>query len=1193
MLARSQQRSRLLYRWLPGLIVVVTAIALLSGVFAIQYVKARLLARSGDALTLAAIGATANLDLLMAERYGDIQMMAQATVFRHQDAEAMITYLRQLQKVYPDYLWLGFADRRGRIIAATDRLAVGSDVRMRTWFQIARTGGGPHIEDAAPSREANGTFAVTLSAPVALTDAGEFGGVVVAQMGLPTLEDTVAHVAIAVQAQLGTQSRVEWQVLNSAGDVMADSILREEGTTNLYRLGVPSALLVKSGPPGFVEERHRRRAIDVLTGYARAKGSLDSPSLGWAVLIRQDRSEILAPIRHVMWFLAAGGSVVFLPTVGLLMWSIRQLQQEWAISVLRSDAMFGLVRAAQQLTSERDLETLLRRLTDIGRELTGATYGAIGVFDQSGAALGKFVTSGMDPATEAAIGTPPVGKGLLGYLTETDGVLRVQDITRHPAAVGVPPHHPVMRSFLGASIRTHGSLFGRLYLTNKQGPGKAEAEFTELDGQVVAALASQAGVAIRNATLLQELTEAETKSRLLLESTGEGICGLDLEGRCIFINQAAIAMLGYRKEELLGQSLHQLVHHRYPDGFPYPLERCPIFRAYQTGQGCRVDDEYLIRKDGTTFPVGMSAHPILDHGRVTGAVVTFQDISERQQAQDALARGAQDLEWKNWELAQARDQALESVRLKEEFLATMSHEIRTPMNGVIGMTELLLDTALSEEQREYVQTLRVSGEGLLGIINDILDFSKIEAGKLDLEIIDFDLRATIESVLDLLAQSAYNKRLELVGLIYAHTPAAVRGDPTRLRQILTNLIGNAIKFTEQGEVVLQVALALDSHEHVIVRFDVSDTGVGVSREGMSRLFQSFSQADGSTTRKYGGTGLGLAICKRLVGLMGGEIGADSEAGKGSRFWFTVRLGKQVAGETVLDGPPAELRGLHVCVVDDNATNRTLLQHYTTAWGMRSESVEDGPHALDLLRASAAGGDPFDLVLIDMDMPGMDGLTLARAVRMDHAIQSIPMVLLASVGQRGDAKAAQEAGIAAYLTKPIRWSQLQECLGLIVRTACHRGDNAPKSGPPLITRHHLAERAARRQKRILVAEDNRINQIVIVRLLEKLGHRADVVVNGREAVAALHERSGYDLVFMDCQMPGMDGYAATVEIRKGEGAARHVPIVALTANAMKDDRDKCLDAGMDDYLSKPITIESLSASLERWRIVPDAEDEVPS
>ncbi|MEK9142496.1 MAG: PAS domain S-box protein, partial [Nitrospirota bacterium] len=527
-----------------------------------------------------------------------------------------------------------------------------------------------------------------------------------------------------------------------------------------------------------------------------------------------------------------------------------------------------------------------------------------------------------------------------------------------------------------------------------------------------------------------------------------------------------------------------------------------------------------------------------EQGRPARMMGTMIDITERKLSEAVLARAAQDLERKNRELAIARDQALEAAKIKAEFLATMSHEIRTPMNGVIGMTGLLLDTSLTSEQREYAETVRLSGEHLLDIINEILDFSKIEAGQLDLEELDFDVHTTMDEAIGLLGDRAYSKGLELTCLVQAGMPTALRGDPGRLRQILMNLISNAIKFTEQGEVVVTVSMedepggvtaASSDSLYRTLRFEVSDTGIGITPEQQAKLFQPFTQADGSTTRKYGGTGLGLAICKQLVEMMGGRIGVDSTVGEGSVFWFTVRVPLQSEETQPIVTISVALRGRHVLIVDDHATNRRVLEQSLRGQGVMCESAEDGYQALECLRNAAGRQSLFDLAILDMQMPGMDGLELARRIKAEPVISATRLVLLTSVGQRGDAKAAQSAGIAAYLTKPIRQSLLYECLRLVLGSVPNTVAPTPQTVTPIITRHSLSEAQTRSRPLVLVVEDNPVNQKVAANMIEKLGYRVNVAANGREAVESL-ARIPYALVFMDCQMPEMDGFEATRVIR---------------------------------------------------------------
>jgi PAS domain S-box-containing protein len=676
-----------------------------------------------------------------------------------------------------------------------------------------------------------------------------------------------------------------------------------------------------------------------------------------------------------------------------------------------------------------------------------------------------------------------------------------------------------------------------------------------------------------------ELAASEERLRSLAEASFEAVV-VHEGGVIVEVNRVVTEMYGYEPDELIGQS--------GVDKLVAPEFRQLVREAIGTGNEGRWDVQAL-RKDGTRFWASGSARSVRYGDRLV-RVAAIRDITHRKQVEEAL-RAALEQEHEAAQLLEAaRDEALEASRLKSDFLTNMSHEIRTPMNVVIGMTGLLLDTSLTSEQHEFAAAVRAAGEALLEIINEILDFSKIEAGKVRIEPTDFELRLVVEEIVDLLALRAYEKGLELASLVDPGAPVIVRGDPGRLRQILTNLVSNAVKFTDRGEIMIRVTAADgrppggpagDQLAGVpatggVVRFEVTDTGIGIAAADQRHLFQSFQQVDSSPARRFGGTGLGLAVCKQLVELMGGEIGVRSEPGVGSTFWFTLPM---AARETVPLPQSAEFPGVRVLVVDDNVMARGIVAEQLESWKVRAEGTASGVEALAVLRDAARSGEPFDVALVDWRMPRMDGPALAAAISADPAIAATRLVILTSGTHHDEPR----GNVVAHLTKPIRESQLLACLARVVKGTAAVSLDPPPGGPGAREGGGGADALAPVRLlagRLLVAEDNPVNQVVAVRMLERLGYQADVASNGAEALEAM-SHADYAAVLMDCQMPELDGFEATRRIRKREAESRHTPVIAMTADAMHGDRERCAEAGMDDYVSKPIRPEQLAAVLRRW------------
>ncbi len=828
---------------------------------------------------------------------------------------------------------------------------------------------------------------------------------------------------------------------------------------------------------------------------------------------------------------------------------------------------------AGELQAAATLEEFAQRLLSRLVPLTGGGIGIFYAFESNPVRLRRVTGFGLGGSAGIAE-TLHLGEGLAGQCASERRALTL---------TGLPPSYLKVSSALGEGAPTHAgawpvasrdSLLGVIEMASFGEPAARERALLE-ELLPVAAMGLQILQRnLRTHELLEQMQQqsaelekqqqtlrtSEERFRALIESAPDGLIISDNSGQIVLVNAQTERLLGYRREELIGRPIEILVPERVRARHP-GLRRqylaSPEVRTMGTGM-----ELAAVRKDGTEFPVDISLSPLRAPDGSTLVCSSLRDVTERKRMET--------------ELRLAMKKAEEATKAKSAFLANMSHEIRTPMNGIMGMTELALDTELTAEQRDYLNTVKSSADALLSIINDILDFSKIEAGKIELDPIEFFLRDSISDMLSPLAMRAGSKGLELAYDVDPAVPDALVGDVHRLRQVIVNLVGNAIKFTEKGEVVVAVGLVERTGDDIVLEVRVRDTGIGISSEAAARLFRPFEQAEVGTTRKFGGTGLGLAISRQLVELMGGQVRLESTPGAGSTFVFTVRVkaGTAMAPATAQDAARL-FEGKSALIVDDNETNRRILATMLGHWGLRVIQADSARKALTALDRSRNAGQPASVLITDLHMPEMDGFELVAAVRAHPAFGLLPVVILTSSASPGDQERGKALGVAARLLKPIKQSYLLDHLVTIFSGAGRMEqdhDRAPDRSPDAAS--------VQRPLWVLLAEDNAINQKFAERLLEGAGHKVTVASNGRQA-ADLCSANPFDVVLMDVQMPEMDGLDATREIRAKEAAkGGRIPIIAMTANAMAGDREMCLSAGMDGYISKPVRKEALFAEIGR-------------
>jgi PAS domain S-box-containing protein len=823
----------------------------------------------------------------------------------------------------------------------------------------------------------------------------------------------------------------------------------------------------------------------------------------------------------------------------------------WRDLILKSLAfsLFMLAFFALVFVSERSRE----KLAEQNRQIEKQTYRLQNITDNMAEALYVVDRSGvitfLNPAAENLMASP--ASQMLGQKLDTfvqiqhdqDGSLVIeQDTALEAMEKGIKVSEEANMKIRGA-----GQAF-QVFLTS--------APIVE-HGAITGAVTVIEDVTERKKTEM-ELRRSEIRLRSVVHNALDAIITVDAQGRIETFNPSAESVFGFSQDEVFGQNARILMPEPYASGFDEFVTKALLHDAPKPFSQ---KTEIIARhKDGSTFPVELSISEIR-LGATKMLLGIIRDISERKRFE--------------MELISARERAEQASKAKSEFLANMSHEIRTPMNGIIGMTQLALETDLTPEQRDYLSTVKSSSELLLKLINDILDFSKIEAGKLEIDRVDFEFRDTLADTMRALALQAEEKGLELLFQVADDVPDKLYGDPARIRQIIVNLVGNAIKFTESGEIVARADLWNTEGNRATIHFCVSDTGIGISQEKIQKIFQPFDQADTSTTRRYGGTGLGLSISSRLVEIMDGQIWVDSKLGQGSKFHFTIQLDvSRTEIQAIRPAPIEALEGVRVLIVDDNLTNRKILDGQLLNWGMSAALAQSGVDAMEIMKTFASKETPFAVALIDCMMPEMDGFQLASIIKNSPELNKTKLVMLSSAAQVGDAEERKRFGLEAWLVKPVKQSELLTCLLTIL------GDTyEPKSAALPKDQKKTASSIHHKKAKILLAEDNAINRTFAIRLLEKAGHTVVCAENGQE-VLNLMETEKFDLILMDVSMPEMDGYEATRRIRSAEKeTSSHIPIIAMTAHALMEDRGRCLEAGMDDYISKPVNTKELFQKID--------------